>query len=173
MSLRQPREAGTIVGNLGRNSEYFMFGIRSIWNSECFMSETRSVSYLKLGVFHIWNSECFMSETRSVSYLQLGVFHICNSECFISETRSVSYLLFETLNLFLRKIYSMRRLGSGIYIGCSALEKAQQVNHHWIHQSTGYSSVCFALTYRASCPISIFHSPFVCYLTSTPQGCLR
>ena len=150
-SLRQLREAGTIVGNLGGDYE----------NSECFIFGIRSILCLEFGVFHIWNSEEF------------GVFYVWNSECFMSETRSVSCLLFETLNLFLRKVYSMRRLGSGIYIGCSALEKAQQVNYHWIHQSTGHSSVCFALTYQVSCPISIFHSPFVCYLTSTPQGCLR
>ena len=44
----------------------------------------------------------------------------------MSETRNVSYLLFETLNMFytsMRNVYSIRRLGSGIYIGCSALEE--------------------------------------------------
>ena len=44
----------------------------------------------------------------------------------MSETRNVSCLLFETLNMFytsIRNVYSIRRLGSGIYIGCSALEE--------------------------------------------------
>ena len=58
-SLRQLREAGTIVGNLGGDCE--KLGV---------------FSYLEFGVFYVWNSECFMSETRSVSYLKLGVFYV-------------------------------------------------------------------------------------------------
>ena len=61
-------------------------GIFHIWNSECFMFETRSVLCL--------NSECFMSETRSVSCLKLGVFHVWNSECFIFAIRNTQYVLY-------------------------------------------------------------------------------